>query len=72
MCPIPVGGTRYPQTRACQLHIRRDTEDGERRGRNFYIMQPEIGHIHTFEYIVRVTPPYEILGKLDDPGAMGI
>ena len=39
---------------------------------DFYRMQPEIGHIHTFECIVRIAPPYGTLGKLDDQEATGI
>jgi hypothetical protein len=33
-------------------------------------MKPDVGHIRTFGCVVRVTPPSETLGKLEDRGAM--
>ena len=71
-CPIPVGG---PKTTACQVHICRDTDEGDGEVTlcgNFYRMQSDPEHIHTFECIVRVTPSYTRLGKLDDQEATGI
>ena len=57
------------------MYLRNRTPTSANKGRMpyqlFYDMIPDVSHIRTFGFIVRVALPAEKLGKLDERAALG-